>query len=590
VAEFISDLKRTHACGDLRAGDVGSEVVLFGWVESRRDHGGCVFIDLRDRTGITQVVFDPTVDAGAHALAGDLRGEFVIGVRGKVRSRGEQVNPRLATGEIEVACDKLTIFNRAETPPFQIEDQIETSEALRLEYRYLDLRRRPLQDVLIRRSKMAQATRDHLHGEGFLELETPILTKSTPEGARDYLVPSRVNPGKWFALPQSPQLFKQLFMVSGFDRYFQIVKCFRDEDLRADRQPEFTQIDLEMSFVDEDDVMALTEGMMSAILVADGRPAPARPFPRLTYDEAMSRFGSDKPDTRFGLELVDVTEVVRTSEFRVFREVAEGGGKVSALNVKAADLSRKELDDLTKEAAIHGAKGLAWIKVNPDGWQGPIVKFLGEAVQKDLGEALGAEPGDILLFVADRPGVVFAALGHLRLFLGKRLGLIPEDELSFVWVTDFPLLEYDEDAKRYVALHHPFTAPKVDDVEALEKDPGSVRARAYDLALNGNEIGGGSIRIHRGDMQAAVFRALGLSEAEQKQKFGFLLDAFRFGAPPHGGIAMGLDRIVMLLTGATSIRDTIPFPKTQKAVDLMTDAPGEVDARQLAELHVKNVL
>jgi len=496
----------------------------------------------------------------------------------------------MATGEIELMADKLEVFARADTPPFQIEDDITTSEDLRLKHRYLDLRRPKLQDVLIRRSKMSQAARSYLSDRGFLELETPVLTKSTPEGARDYLVPSRVNPGKWFALPQSPQLFKQLFMVSGFDRYFQIVKCFRDEDLRSDRQPEFTQIDLEMSFICEEDIYELIEGMMSAILVTDGRDAPALPFARMSYDEAMSRYGSDKPDVRFGLELKNISDIVAKSDFRVFKETVESEGLVCAINVKKAGLSRSELDALPGEVSDFGAKGVAWIKVNEDGWQGPIVKFLSEEVKAELTETLDADAGDILIFVADRPKVVYASLGHLRLLLGKRLGLIDQNELAFVWITDFPLFEKDEEAGRYVALHHPFTSPRKEDLERLETDPGSCYARAYDLSLNGNEIGGGSIRIHDREVQRKVFDALGLGPEEQASKFGFLLEAFRYGAPPHGGIAMGLDRVVMLLTGASSIRDTIPFPKTQRAICLMTEAPNEVDEKQLHELKVKSTV
>ncbi len=588
MARFIDELKRTHSCGALRAADIGQEVVLFGWVHHRRDHGGCVFVDLRDREGLTQVVFDPAFDVEAHRLAHALRSEYVIGVQGTVRSRGEQVNPKLATGEIEVMATRLEIFSRAETPPFQIEDRIDATETTRLKYRYLDLRRPSVQARFVRRSRLHQATRTFLTQEGFLELETPVLTKSTPEGARDYLVPSRVHPGKFYALPQSPQLFKQLLMVAGFDRYFQIVKCFRDEDLRADRQPEFTQIDLEMSFVSEDDVIDLVERLMAHLLKADGHPVPNLPMRRITYAEAVSRYGSDKPDLRYDLPLVDLSEIVAETQFRVFRETVEKGGLVKCLCAKQAEMSRSTLDGLAKEVEPYGARGLAWVKVTGEGYQGPIVKFLGEAVMKSIAEAAAAEPGDILFFVADTAEVVHAALGHLRTVLARRLGLLPSDDrFEFVWVTEFPLLEYDADAGRYVARHHPFTAPHPDDVALLETDPGKVRARAYDLALNGYEIAGGSIRIHTPEVQRRMFEVLGIGEAEAKEKFGFLLDALRYGAPPHGGIAMGLDRIVMLLNGTGSIRDVIPFPKTQKATCLLTEAPSRVDPEQLAELHVQ---
>ncbi len=591
---FIQDLKRTHSCGVLTAADIGKTVVLFGWVQNRRDHGGCVFIDLRDREGLTQVVFEPETDAEAHQLAGTLRLEYVVAVRGEVRSRGSQVNPRLPTGEIEVRATQLEVFNRAETPPFPIEDRIDTAEEKRLAHRYLDLRRAPLQKVLVIRHRMNQAARTYLSGRGFLELETPFLIRSTPGGARNFLVPSRQNPGKFYGLAESPQLFKQLYMVAGFDRYFQIVKCFRDEDLRGDRQPEFTQIDLEMSFIAEPDVFAIVEGLMAELFrVAKGKEISA-PFPRLTYDEAMARYGVDKPDTRFGLPLCEVTDLVRAagSGLPLLPQAVEQGGVVKLLCLPGGGgLSRTELDGLEGVAKSFGARGLARAKIGAGGeWtQSPLAKGASPEFRAAVGERARAGEGDVLLFQFGKPKIVNGVLGQLRTLLAKRLGLIPEGRDDLLWVVDFPLFEYSDEANAYVASHHPFTAPRPEDVAHLLSEPGRVKARAYDLVLNGNEIGGGSIRIHDSAVQAQVFRALGISDEEARAKFGFLLDALRFGAPPHGGIALGMDRLVMLLAGGESLRDVIPFPKTQRGTDLMTGAPGEVGHAQLDELHVAAV-
>jgi aspartyl-tRNA synthetase len=591
LSDFMTIRKRTHYCGDVNASHIGEEVVLMGWAHRRRDHGGVVFIDLRDREGLVQVVFNPDVNAACHTEAGRIRSEFVLAIHGRVRRRPEGMeNLDLKSGEIEVLAHDLEILNESKTPPFMLDGMTEISENVRLKYRYLDLRRPELQRNLILRSRVAAATRDYFHSEGFVEIETPFLTKSTPEGARDYLVPSRVSQGMFYALPQSPQIFKQLLMVSGFDRYFQIVKCFRDEDLRADRQPEFTQIDVEMSFITEEDIIRIMEGMIAHLFrTCLDRELPL-PFPRIAYREAISRFGKDNPDIRFGLELRDLTDILKGSGFKLFSEVAAGGGVIRAIMVEdGKGLSRKDLDELKDFVAQYGAKGLAWARVNPDGWTSPIFKFLTPVEVAAINERMEAREGAVILFVADSPNVACDSLGNLRIHLTKKLGLIDPKALAFTWVTEFPLFEYSETEKRFVSTHHPFTSPVLEEVPFIETDPGKVHARAYDLVLNGSEIGGGSIRIHRKEVQAQIFKALGLSEEEARSKFGFLLDALEYGTPPHGGIAFGLDRMIMLMAGTESIRDVIAFPKTQKASCLLTDAPSRVSVEQLMELSLKIV-
>ncbi|MCQ5364661.1 aspartate--tRNA ligase [Anoxybacillus salavatliensis] len=580
---------RTHYCGKVTDQAIGQTVRLKGWVQKRRDLGGLIFIDLRDRTGIVQIVFSPDVSKEALQVAETIRSEYVLDVEGKVVQREEgQVNPNLPTGTVEVRVTHVTILSEAKTPPFPISDKTDVSEDVRLKYRYLDLRRPVMFQTFQLRHQVTKAIRDFLDEEGFLEVETPILTKSTPEGARDYLVPSRVHPGEFYALPQSPQIFKQLLMVAGFERYYQIARCFRDEDLRADRQPEFTQVDIETSFMSQDDILAMVERMMARVMkMAKGIDIPI-PFPRMSYDEAIARFGSDKPDTRFGLELVDLSEQVKNCGFKVFASAVENGGQVKAINVKgAADkYSRKDIDALTEYVARYGAKGLAWLKVENDGLKGPIAKFFNEDEQKQMMQTLEAEVGDLLLFVADKKSVVADSLGALRLKLGKDLKLIDESSFHFLWITDWPLFEYDEEEGRYYAAHHPFTMPVREDVPKFETDPASVRAQAYDLVLNGYELGGGSLRIFERDIQEKMFKALGFTEEQAREQFGFLLEAFEYGTPPHGGIALGLDRLVMLLAGRSNLRDTIAFPKTASASCLLTEAPSAVSEAQLDELHL----
>ena len=592
IAESISGLKRSHHCGSINKENMGQKVTLMGWVNRRRDHGGLIFVDLRDITGMVQVVFNQDVDGATFNKAEGVRNEFVIAITGEVHLRPEgTVNPNLSTGEIEVYADELRILNPAKTPPFYINEDVDVDENLRLKYRYLDLRRPEMQEIMILRHRVNKAIRDFLDKNSFLELETPMLTKSTPEGARDYLVPSRVHPGKFYALPQSPQIFKQLLMVSGMDRYFQIVRCFRDEDLRADRQPEFTQLDIEMSFINEEDIYRLLEEMMAHVVKEALGTEISTPFLRLTYEEAMDRYGSDKPDLRFKMELKDVSSIVANSGFKVFADVVKAGGQVKAINASGCGgYSRKETDDLTKFVSIYGAKGLAWIIVEENDVKSPISKFFTEQEMEQILNNLEAKPNDLLLFVADKPDIVAVSLGNLRVEIAKRLNLLDDKELNFVWVTRFPLLEYDEEDKRWVSIHHPFTSPVDEDLEILESDPGKVRAKAYDLALNGLELGGGSIRIHNRSVQENIFKLLGLSDAETEEKFGFMLGAFEYGTPPHGGIALGMDRMVMLLAGRASIRDVIAFPKTQSASDILTEAPSEVDQAQLQELYIQTVL
>ncbi|KMK93921.1 aspartate--tRNA ligase [Rossellomorea marisflavi] len=579
--------KRTTYCGNVTESFIGETITIKGWVQKRRDLGGLIFIDLRDREGIVQVVFNPDLSQEALELAERIRNEYVISVTGSVVARGEgTVNPNLKTGKIEIHAEDVQIINEAKTPPFMIDDQMEVSEDVRLKYRYVDLRRPAMAETFRMRHNVTTSFRSFLNENGFLDVETPILTKSTPEGARDYLVPSRVHQGEFYALPQSPQIFKQLLMVSGFDRYYQIARCFRDEDLRADRQPEFTQIDMEMSFMEQEDIILLVEEMMAKLMKDVKGLDIDSVFPRMTYDEAMSRYGSDKPDTRFAMELIDVSEIVKDSGFKVFAGAVAGGGQVKLINVKgaASNYSRKDIDGLTEFVSRYGAKGLAWLKVEEEGLKGPISKFVSEEDASSLSSAAQAETGDLLLFVADKKSVVADALGALRLKLGKELGLIDESVFNFLWVTDWPLLEFDEGDNRYYAAHHPFTMPVREDLELLETNPGEVRAQAYDLVLNGYELGGGSLRIYERDIQEKMFSVLGFSKEEANEQFGFLLEAFEYGTPPHGGIALGLDRLVMLLAGRSNLRDTIAFPKTASASCVLTDAPGGVSEAQLKEL------
>ena len=583
--------KRTTYCGLVTEEFLNEKVTLKGWVHNRRDLGGLIFVDLRDREGIVQIVFNPDFSEEALQVAETVRSEYVVEVEGVVTKRdAETINPKIKTGQVEVQVSNIEIINKSETPPFSInEENVNVDENIRLKYRYLDLRRQELAQTFKMRHQTTRSIRQYLDNNGFFDIETPVLTKSTPEGARDYLVPSRVHEGEFYALPQSPQLFKQLLMISGFDKYYQIVKCFRDEDLRADRQPEFTQVDIEMSFVDQEDIIAMGEDMLRKVVKDVKGIDVSGPFPRMTYAEAMDRFGSDKPDTRFGMELINVSQLGKEMNFKVFKDTVDNNGEIKAIVAKDAanKYTRKDMDALTEFVNIYGAKGLAWVKVVDDGLSGPIARFFEDVNVETLKQLTEAKPGDLVMFVADKPNVVAQSLGALRIKLAKELGLIDESKLNFLWVTDWPLLEYDEDAKRYVAAHHPFTSPKREDIEKLDTEPENVQANAYDIVLNGYELGGGSIRIHDGELQQKMFEVLGFTNEQAQEQFGFLLDAFKYGAPPHGGIALGLDRLVMLLTNRTNLRDTIAFPKTASATCLLTDAPGEVSYKQLQELSLR---
>ena len=591
--ETLQGMKRDHHCGELRKENVGTDVVLCGWVARRRDHGGLIFVDMRDRSGFVQVVFDEaSMEGGTFHKAESLRNEFCIAVRGTVRARSEEtVNSNIETGEIEVVCTELRILNKAKTPPFYIQDGIDVDEMLRLKYRYLDLRRPEMQKNIILRHRVTKIMRDYFDRNGFLEIETPMLCKSTPEGARDFLVPSRVNPGEFYALPQSPQIFKQILQVAGFEKYFQIVRCFRDEDLRADRQPEFTQLDIEMSFKSQEEILTIMEEMVKELFEKSIGAKVETPFERMDWDTAMDKYGSDKPDLRFDMPLMDISEYVKGSDFKVFNAVIENGGMVKCIKVDGyADIPRRRLDELVKFVQIYGAKGLAWIQYSEEGVKSPFKKFYSDETFAKIAEATGSKTGDLLLVVADKRLVVDTALGQLRLEMGKERNLIDPDKLRFLWVVDFPMYEWSDEEKRWKAMHHPFTAPRDEDIEFLATDPGRVKANAYDMVLNGVEIGGGSLRIYNADLQEKVFESLGLTQEEAHAKLGFMMDAFQYGTPPHGGLAFGLDRLVMIMAKRASIRDVIAFPKTQSARDVMSNAPSEVDDKQLRELSIRTAV